>query len=56
VKVETTGYDLKAMGIKPGPIYSRILSELYRLRLNGIITSKEKEIVFIHRLLKEDSV
>ncbi len=56
VKVETTGYDLKAMGIKPGPIYSRILHELYRLKLNGMITSKEEETVFVRRLLKEDSV
>ncbi|MDD3895262.1 MAG: hypothetical protein PHU36_09650, partial [Syntrophomonadaceae bacterium] len=54
VKAEINGHDLKAMGIKPGPIYKSILNELYKARLDGSITSKEEEIAFIYKLLKED--
>ena len=54
VKVEINGHDLKAMGLKQGPIYSRILNELYKLRLNGIIASKEQELAIIEKWLKED--
>jgi len=54
VKAEINGHDLKAMGIKPGPVYKSILSELYKSRLDGSITSKEEEIAFVYKLLKED--
>ncbi len=53
VKVETNGNDLKALGMKPGPIYSKILGELYRLKLNGKITNKKEETALVHKFLKE---
>ena len=53
VKVEIDGHDLKALGIKPGPVYSKILNELYRMKLNGAITSREEETALVHKFLKE---
>ncbi len=48
-KVELRGKDLKAMGIPPGPIYSKLLKELLYARLDGLIKSKEDEINYIKR-------
>jgi len=53
VRVETDGHVLKAMGIKPGPIYSQILGELYQLRLDGVVTSKEQEAALVTEWIKE---
>jgi tRNA nucleotidyltransferase/poly(A) polymerase len=55
-KVErlVNGYDLIALGMKPGPIFKSILQELLDLQLEGKIKEKEealKEAVEIaHRL------
>ncbi len=43
VKPSLTGADLKTMGIKPGPQYKRILSQLLDARLNSEITSDAEE-------------
>ena len=43
VKTTLTGKDLKNMGVRPGPIYSRILRELLEERLRGHLKSREDE-------------
>jgi tRNA nucleotidyltransferase (CCA-adding enzyme) len=43
VRPEMTGDDLKAMGLRPGPLYGRILSALRDARLDEQITSLEEE-------------
>lgn len=53
VRVETDGHRLKEMGIKPGPVYSQILGELYELRLDGVVTSKEEETAMVTQWIKE---
>jgi tRNA nucleotidyltransferase (CCA-adding enzyme) len=45
-----TGADLKAIGLKPGPHYKRILSELLDARLNGEIKSDAEERELAMRL------
>ena len=47
VKPALTGDDLKTMGLKPGPIYKKILERLLDARLNGEVNSKrdERELV-----------
>lgn len=50
VKTLLTGKDLKNMGIRPGPIYSRILKELLEERLRGHLTSREDEEKFVRAL------
>ncbi len=51
VKTILSGEDLKQMGIKPGPLYSRILKELLEERLRGHLKSREDEEKFVRALL-----
>jgi len=41
------GRDLKAMGVKPGPIYRKILDELLKARMNEQIQTLDEEIRFV---------
>ncbi|MGB9715271.1 MAG: CBS domain-containing protein [Thermodesulfovibrionales bacterium] len=41
------GADLKKMGIKPGPVYSKILRELLEEKLRGNLKSREEEEMFV---------
>lgn len=43
VAPELTGDDLKRMGIRPGPVYRRILTRLRDARLDGEIATREEE-------------
>lgn len=43
VKPLLTGDDLKAMGIKPGPIFRKVLERLRDARLNGEVRSEDDE-------------
>ncbi|HEX2055769.1 MAG TPA: hypothetical protein VHF07_04710 [Nitrospiraceae bacterium] len=47
-----TGADLKAMGLKPGPHYKRILATLLDARLNGELASDAEEREMAARLVK----
>ncbi|MEQ8175732.1 MAG: CBS domain-containing protein [Syntrophomonadaceae bacterium] len=53
VKVALSGHDLKKAGVKPGPQYSYILKELYKLRLDGVINNREGEINMLNKWLEE---
>ncbi len=53
VQVAINGHDLKKAGVKPGPQYSYILKELYKLRLDGVINNREGEIDMLNKWLKE---
>ncbi|MCS7280654.1 MAG: CBS domain-containing protein [Desulfobacterota bacterium] len=44
VKPEITGVDLKAMGLKPGPIFKEILENIRDLKIDGLLKSKDDEI------------
>jgi len=44
VKIEIGGADLKAMGLKPGPIYRDILEFVKDAKLNGRLKSKNEEL------------
>ncbi|HYV32738.1 MAG TPA: hypothetical protein VEO53_16745, partial [Candidatus Binatia bacterium] len=43
VRPSLNGADLKAMGLKPGPIYKKILDRLHEARLNGEVKTKADE-------------
>lgn len=51
-KIETIlkGEDLKKMGVKPGPVYSRILKELLEEKLRGHLKSREYEERFVRTI------
>ena len=52
VKPSLTGTDLKAMGLKPGPIYKKILGRLLEARLNREINAKALERELVKRMAK----
>ncbi|TAL10446.1 MAG: CCA tRNA nucleotidyltransferase [Nitrospirae bacterium] len=43
VKPSLTGEDLKKMGLKPGPLYGKILDRLLDARLDGQVASEDQE-------------
>jgi tRNA nucleotidyltransferase (CCA-adding enzyme) len=49
-KVSLTGSDLKAMGLRPGPLFKKILSRLMEGRLNGEIHTEAEERDLVRRL------
>ena len=48
-----SGNELKELQVKPGPIYSQILSELLCAQLDGEVKNKRDEIRFVKNILKE---
>lgn len=54
VKVIIDGNDLKRMGLKPGPIYSRIFEGLYLTKLDGHIKNREEELALVTKWIEED--
>ncbi len=46
------GADLKALGLKPGPIYKQILDRLLKARLNGEVKTKADERELVKKLAK----
>ncbi len=54
VKLEISGMDLKELGLKPGPIYSVLIGELYKMKLDGKIKTREEELFHLNRMLEEE--
>lgn len=53
VKPALTGADLKAMGLKPGPQFKKILDLLLDARLNGEVKTEAEERAYVRRLIEE---
>jgi tRNA nucleotidyltransferase (CCA-adding enzyme) len=54
IETEITGNDLKAMGLRPGPGYGRILGALRDARLDGKVSTREEESALLERLLADE--
>lgn len=52
VKPILTGAELKAMGLKPGPIFKQILEQLFDARLNGEVKTEAEERQLVERLIQ----
>jgi tRNA nucleotidyltransferase (CCA-adding enzyme) len=52
VRPSLNGADLKALGLKPGPIYKKILDRLLEARLNGEVKTKADERELAKKLAK----
>jgi len=52
VKPILAGTDLSAMGLKPGPIYRKVLDQLLDARLNGDIRTEADERELVNKLAK----
>ena len=53
VKITLKGDDLKSLGIPQGPVYQEIFQALLKLRLDGKITSREDEIAWVVKHVKD---
>lgn len=51
VEPEISGDDLKAMGLRPSPLFGQLLSALRDERLDGRISTREEEMALLDRLL-----
>jgi tRNA nucleotidyltransferase (CCA-adding enzyme) len=51
VETEIGGGDLKAMGLKPGPLFGRLLEDLRDARLDGKVSTREQEAALLQKLL-----
>jgi poly(A) polymerase len=48
-----TGEDLKKMGLKPGPLFKRLLDAVREAQLEGKIATREEALALVQRQLKE---
>jgi len=51
IRPVTTGHDLKALGVPPGPAYGRILGRLRAARIDGVVKDPTEEHRLLHALL-----
>src|SRR6185436_6339265 len=52
VKPHTNGYDLKNLGLEPGPRFAEILRQLRAAWLDGEVKTEAQEKILLDRLLK----
>jgi len=55
VTTELDGHDLRRMGLKPGPIYRRVLGALLDARLDGQVSNREDEETLVRSLLSAEA-
>jgi tRNA nucleotidyltransferase (CCA-adding enzyme) len=51
-----TGADIKAMGIKEGPVYGDILDALKEAKIDEGLTAKDDELAFVLKFIKEKGI
>ena len=55
VKVEISGHDLIAAGIRPGPGFKKILDAVKNARLDGRVNTLEEELALVEQEFKNDA-
>ena len=53
IRLSITGRDIAQLGIKPGPLYGRIMGQILWAKLDGLVKTGEEEIEFAKELLKK---
>ncbi len=53
-KIEISGKDLKAMGLLPGPIYSRILTSVLAAKLDGHVRDRSDQLNLARELAEQE--
>jgi tRNA nucleotidyltransferase (CCA-adding enzyme) len=48
INTSLTGKDLLKMGLKPGPIYREVLQAVLDAKLNGLLKTRNDELIFAH--------
>ena len=52
-KLAITGKDIAQLGVKPGPVYTKVMNMTLDAKLDGIVKSREEEMEFVKELLKK---
>ncbi|NNG00648.1 MAG: CBS domain-containing protein [Desulfobacteraceae bacterium] len=55
VKLQVTGQDLMALGIKPGPIYRQSLNAVLGAKLDGKVKTRTEELAYMTKFLTKAS-
>lgn len=50
-RIKAGGHDLKKLGIKPGPLYAKLLAKILQKKIDGEVKTKKEELRFVKRLL-----
>jgi tRNA nucleotidyltransferase (CCA-adding enzyme) len=53
VQPKVDGHYLKSLGLKPGPLFGRILNAVRAARLDGNVTTRAEEETLVAQLLAE---
>lgn len=53
VTIDITGYDLKDMGIPPGPRYGYILKEVLRAKIDGKAPHRDAQLDLVRKLVEK---
>ncbi len=51
MRILISGHDLGSLGVRPGPVYQRIFSKVLNAKLDGLVKTKEEELILIKKLL-----
>jgi tRNA nucleotidyltransferase (CCA-adding enzyme) len=54
IEPELGGEDLKALGLRPGPLFSRLLEGVRDARLDGTVTTRAEEEALVRQMVAED--
>lgn len=52
MRLYISGHDLHGLGVKPGPVYQRIFTQVLNAKLNGALKTRDQELELIRRLIK----
>lgn len=53
IELEISGRDLIDLGVRPGPLYARLLAAVKTAKLDGKLRSRQDELDFLKQLLRE---
>ncbi|MDM8552336.1 polya polymerase, partial [Desulfobacterales bacterium HSG2] len=53
VETSVKGKDLKKMGLEPGPIYREVLEAVLDAKLNGLLRTRDDEIIFARSYISQ---
>ncbi len=52
IKIGVNGYDLKKIGVKPGPLYAKLMRNILNRRINGELKTKRDELKYVKGFLR----
>lgn len=51
IRLCVSGHDLNKSGIKPGPIYQKVLKQILNAKLDGMIKTREEELGLLEKIM-----